>query len=507
MDDNANPDPLDAYRRKRSFDRTPEPSAERDDRSDDRDQEAAVPASDVQPSSGRFVVQEHHARRLHWDLRLERNGVLVSWALPRGVPYSPDDNHLAVHTEDHPLEYLTFKGDIPAGEYGGGTMSVWDQGTYEAEKFTSTEVIARFDGERMRGKYALFSTRSRKGRDGVSADADRNWMIHRMDPPQVAADPMPTSLTPMLATAGTLPHSHDNGDADWAFEVKWDGIRAVAFADPGRLRLSSRTGRDITGQYREVAPLSRQLGSHRAVLDGELVAFDSGRPSFQLLQRRMNVTTDADIRRSMREIPVVYVIFDLLYLDGHSLLAQHYGQRRSLLTSLELGGASWQVPEYQKGDGAALLAATREQGLEGIIAKRLTSIYQPGRRSRQWVKIKNVRRQEVVIGGWVPGVGQRASSLGALAVGVHVDGRLQYAGKVGTGFTEATLTALRDRLTALETSDSPFHGRQPQRNTVFVQPELVCEVEFAEWTESDTMRQPSYLGLRDDKPAADVVRE
>lgn len=487
MDDASDPQRLGEYRRKRSFDKTPEP---RGDVSDEQ-------------SGNRFVVHEHHARRLHWDLRLEHDGVLASWALPRGVPDDPEHNRLAVHTEDHPLEYLTFEGDIPAGEYGAGKMWVWDRGVYEAEKFTGSEVIARFDGERMRGRYALFRTSSRQRSGGAGSSSDQNWMIHRMDPPDHTADPMPRSVEPMLATAGRLPRD----DEGWAFEVKWDGIRAVAFAEPGRLRLTSRTGRDITGQYPDIAGLSRQLGSHTAVLDGELVAFDSGRPSFQRLQRRMNVTTDADIRRAVREAPVVYVVFDLLYIDGRSLLTDDYEHRRARLAELSLGGSAWQVPVYQQGDGAVFLSATRAQRLEGVIAKRLTSTYQPGRRSRQWVKVKNVSRQEVVIGGWVPGEGQRTSSLGALAVGVHDDGELVYAGKVGTGFTEATLTMLRARLDALRTSESPFVGRQPQRDTVFVQPELVCEVEFTEWTESGTMRQPSYLGLRDDKLPSDVVRE
>lgn len=477
--------PLDEYRRKRDFDKTSEPSGDSSELDDIGD--------------ARFVVQEHHARRLHWDLRLERDGVLASWALPKGVPTDPKRNHLAVPTEDHPLEYLTFEAEIPEGEYGGGVMTIWDTGTYSAEKFTSSEVIATFHGDRVQGKYALFKTGKARGGSG-----GMNWMIHRMDPPMDIGDPLPRAIVPMNATVGRLPHDDDQ----WAFEIKWDGVRTLAYAEPGELRLVSRTGRDVTAQYPEVRAMSRTLGSRRVVLDGELIAFDGGRPSFQRLQSRINVSSEGDIRRAQGEAPVVYIIFDLLYVDGRSLLRHPYLERRAELASLELAGAHWQVPDYQRGDGGALLAATRAQGLEGVMAKLLRSTYQPGRRSRQWLKIKNVRRQEVVIAGWVPGQGRRSDSLGALVVGVYDDdGAFRYAGKVGTGFTEVTLKMLRSRLAELEVDASPFEGREPQRDTVFVRPELVCEVEFSEWTQTGTLRQPSFQGLRDDKEPRGVVRE
>ncbi|WP_129666315.1 DNA ligase D [Phytoactinopolyspora endophytica] len=480
---------LGEYRKKRSFEQTPEPRGD----------------STAPPTGNRFVIQEHHARRLHWDLRLEHDGVLVSWALPRGLPDDPKQNRLAVHTEDHPLEYLTFEGDIPAGEYGGGTMTVWDRGTYEAEKFRDDEVIMRLDGERATGKFALFQT-------GHGGDA-KNWLIHRMDPPEAGRDAMPESIEPMLATLSELPTDQEG----WGFEVKWDGVRAVAYGEVGKLRLVNRNGRDITGQYPEIGALTRQLGSRRVVLDGEIVAFDQGRPSFEKLQSRINLA-EAKVRQRQRDIPVTYVIFDLLYLDGRSLLPLSYAERRRELEALELGGASWNVPGTHRGDGAALLAATREQGIEGVIAKRLDSRYQPGRRSHDWLKVKNVYQQEVVIGGWTSGKGQRKDELGALLVGYYEDEndtdgdsdgpKLRYAGKVGTGFDAKTLRMLRERLGPLKREDSPFAGRQPQtKDTVFVDPELVCEVEFAEWTASRTLRQPSYRGLRDDKPPHQVVRE
>ncbi|NED96925.1 DNA ligase D [Phytoactinopolyspora alkaliphila] len=483
------PDKLGEYRQKRSFDQTPEPSGDRGGRAE----------GDGDDSAGRrFVIQEHHARRLHWDLRLERDGVLVSWALPRGLPDDPRHNRLAVHTEDHPLEYLTFEGEIPAGEYGGGSMTVWDQGTYEAEKFRDDEVIMRLHGERATGKFALFQT-------GKGQDA-KNWLIHRMDPPDVGQDAMPEAVEPMKATLSELPADEDG----WGFEVKWDGVRAVAYGERGRVRLVNRNGRDVTQQYPEIAPLARQLGSRRVILDGELVAFDQGRPSFEKLQSRINVGAEAKVRQRQRDVPVTYVIFDLMYVDGRSLLRAGYEERRRELEALDLGGASWQVPGYHREDGRALLEATREQGIEGVIAKRLNSVYQPGRRTRDWLKVKNHVRQEVVIGGWTSGQGQRKDELGALLAGYYDDdgSALRYAGKVGTGFDAKTLKMLRRRLDPLKRADSPFTGRQPQpKDTTFVDPVLVCEVEFAEWTNSGTMRQPAYRGMRDDKPPEEVVRE
>lgn len=444
-------------------------------------------------TGNRFVVHEHHARRLHWDLRLERDGVLVSWALPRGFPDDPKQNRLAVHTDDHPLEFLDASSDTPDGELAGsGTMSQWDRGTFEAEKFTTDKVVVRLSGTRVSGRFALFPI-----------DGD-NWMIHLMDPADPERRPMPELFEPMAATPATLPDDDEN----WAYELKWDGVRTLAFAEPGHLRLFSRTRRDVTRQYPEIRGLANALGARHVVLDGELVAFDdAGRPSFQRIQPRIHVSSDADIRRAQQAAPVAYVIFDLLYLDGESLLGQPYEQRRAALADLHLDGVHWQAPAYQRGAGDALLAATRAQHLEGIVAKRLGSIYRPGRRSTDWLKIKNIRRQEVVIGGWLRGQGHLDGELGALVVGYYDDDELRFAGKVGTGFDLATRKALRRRLESLGRDTTPFTGRQPQKDTIFVEPELVCEVAFAEWTSTGTMRQPSYQGLRTDKPAADVVRE
>jgi bifunctional non-homologous end joining protein LigD len=470
-------DKLDTYRGKRDFERTAEPSGKRRRK----------------PKGARFVVQEHHARRLHWDLRMEHGGVAVSWALPRGVPAHPDENRLAVHTEDHPLEYLEWEGEIPKGEYGAGTMLVWDSGTYEAEKFRDDEVIATFHGERMSGRYAIFHTRG------------QDWLIHRMDPPDDPGyEPMPDRLKPMLARSGPLPPD----ERKWGFEVKWDGIRTVAFCDHGHIELQGRNFSDFTPRYPEVRELARELGARRVILDGEIVALDEqGRPSFERLQSRMHLASDSAVRRRMRDIPVTYVAFDLLYLDGRSTLPLRYEQRREVLEALDLEGPAWRVPAYHRGEGSALLAATRDLGIEGIVAKRLESTYEPGRRSSAWVKVKNVCEQDVVIGGWTPGEGGRAKTLGAIAAGVYEDGKLVYAGKVGSGFTEQMLAVLQRELEQLRRPGSPFTGRQPPKGTVFVEPRLVAQVELREWTGSGTMRAPTFKGLRPDVDPQECVRE
>jgi bifunctional non-homologous end joining protein LigD len=474
---------LTEYERKRSFAKTPEP----------RGGKKAKRAK-----GNRFVVHEHHARRLHWDLRLEHDGVLASWALPKGVPQDPKENRLAVRTEDHPLEYLEFQGKIPQGEYGAGKIEIWDRGTYEAEKFRDDEVILVFTGEHVNGKYALFQTK------------DDNWMIHRMDPPlDPERVPMPKHLKPMLATLSTrLP-----GDEDaWAYEIKWDGVRAIAYSDGGHLRLESRSLREITSHYPELRALGPALGARDAVLDGEVVAFDDdGRPSFELLQSRMNLASEAAVRRRMADCPVTYLIFDLLYLDGRSLVDLPYTERRERLEGLELDGASWQTPAHHRGEGKALLRLTKERGLEGLVAKRLDSRYLPGRRSRAWLKVKNTRSQELVIGGWLPGQGRRAATIGALLVGYYEEAngeqRLRYAGRVGSGFTEAELQRLAGLLEPLRTKRSPFDGRQPPKQAIFVEPRLVAEVAFREWTAARTLRAPVYKGQRSDKDPTEVVRE
>jgi bifunctional non-homologous end joining protein LigD len=492
----ASPDRLAKYREKRDLTATPEPGGE---------------VSDDPSPRPRFVVQQHHATRLHWDLRLEHDGALASWAIPNGIPPDPHENRLAVRTEDHPLKYLEFHGEIPEGQYGAGTMTIWDAGTFETHKFSADKVEVSFHGERLRGRYGLFPIGRRS--DGGGTDAD--WMIHRMDPPEDPdREPLPARVLPMLAGIGPHPPALPREPARWSFEVKWDGVRALAYLAPGRIRLESRNLNEITAAYPEVRGILGQLSMHQALLDGEIVAFgEDGRPSFERLQRRMHVTSPAVVKRLQRSTPVVYAIFDLLHLDGRSLMGLPYTERRSRLEQLGLSGSAWRVPAAHPGTAAArLLEATEAQGIEGIVAKRLDSRYEPGRRTGAWIKIKHVQSRELVIGGWLPGEGRRTDRIGALLMGVSTvpptPGRLRYAGRVGTGFTEHTLGRLAAALGPLRTDESPFHpAPKLPRNAVYVRPELVAEVEFREWTSEGVMRAPSFKGLRADKPAAEVVRE
>jgi bifunctional non-homologous end joining protein LigD len=352
----AKRDRLDSYRRKRTLDATPEP-------------DGRVGSGD----GNRFVIQEHHARRLHWDLRLEHDGVLVSWALPRGVPKDPAENRLAVHTEDHPLEYIDFHGEIPAGEYGAGSMEIWDAGTYEAEKFEDDKVVARFDGEKLNGRYALFRTRG------------KDWMIHRMDPAPDGWEPLPEDLEPMLATRGKLP-SDEKG---WAYEIRWEGLRALAFCEPGHLRLAGGGEADATSRFPEIRGVLEDLHGRPALFDGVLAAFgDDGRPDPERLGRRREAASDSQIRRLRNSTPVTYIAFDLLHVDGRSLLDSSYAERRAELEALALETEAWQAPAFHRGDGHALLAVSAERGLPGIVAKRLASPYAPGKRKRDWLEVR-----------------------------------------------------------------------------------------------------------------------
>ncbi|MBV9640128.1 MAG: ATP-dependent DNA ligase [Mycobacteriaceae bacterium] len=459
-------DSLTTYRSMRDASKTPEP----------------VPASS--PAVGdnnRFVIQEHHARRLHFDFRLERDGVLVSWAVPKNLPDSPAVNHLAVHTEDHPLEYLTFAGTIPKGEYGGGKVIVWDTGTYESEKFTDREVIVTLHGNRVSGRYALIQT-----------DGDQ-WLAHRMKGQE---SPTHKDLAPMLATPGSVARLKST---DWAFEGKWDGYRLLFDADHGRIRLRSRSGRDVTGEYPHLQSVAEALPDHHAILDGEVVALDhTGVPSFGEMQNRVRATR------------IEYWAFDLLALDGRSLLRAKYRDRRRLLETLAVDRDALIVPDLLPGDGSEALEYSRKQRWEGVVAKRWESTYQPGRRSASWIKDKNWNTQEVVIGGWREGTGGRTSGIGSVVMGIPAQGSLHYAGRVGTGFTERELTRLKDLLTPLQTDESPFHAPLPRpdaRGVTFVKPELVGEVRYSEKTSDGRLRHPSWRGLRRDKTPDQVAWE
>ena len=326
----------------------------------------------------------------------------------------------------------------------------------------------------------------------------------------MARDPMPEHVVPMLARLSTLPPD----DERYGYEIKWDGVRAIAYVKKsGATRLESRNLNDVTRQYPEAAAVGEALAGRSAVLDGEVVAFDeNGRPSFERLQGRMHLTGAAAIGARTRTTPIVYIVFDILYLDGESLLRLPYTERRERLEQLDLNGRSWRTPSYHAGEGAALLDASAKQGLEGVMAKRLDSPYEPGRRPGTWLKVKNTRRQELVIGGWLPGEGRRHGRIGALLMGYYdhdpSEPELRFAGKVGTGFDAKELDRLEGLLAPLTRPTSPFSGpRQPGKGAIFVEPELVAEVEFNEWTRQNMLRHPSYKGLREDKRALDVVLE
>jgi bifunctional non-homologous end joining protein LigD len=476
----SKPANLDTYRTKRRPEKTPEPMGRR-----------SAKRSDEQ----RFVIQEHHATSLHWDLRLERGGVLASWALPKGLPETPEKNHLAVHTEDHPLEYATFEGEIPRGEYGGGQMTIWDTGHYEVEKWTETEVKFALHGKRAVGSFVLFQTK------------DRNWMIHRHGA-STRADTFPESIKPMLAVAGKLPAESEN----WAFEIKWDGVRAILFVEGGRVHAQSRNDLDVTVSFPELADIGKFLGMTTCVIDGEIVALgEDGRPSFSRLQRRMHVSNQREAKRRSTADPVSFVAFDLLYIDGHSLLTAPYDERRARLESLHLSGETFTTTDaFRDVSGADILKATVQNGLEGIVAKRRDSPYRQGRRSPDWTKVKSFRTQEVVIGAWTQGQGERQDSLGALLLGIPDEGGLRYAGKVGTGFSARARSELLHDLRPLATSDSPFVGALPVAEASkahFVRPELVGEVGFGEWTTAGRLRHPTWRGLRPDKAPLEVVVE
>jgi bifunctional non-homologous end joining protein LigD len=553
---------LDAYRGKRDAARTPEPVPESDQAWHPRPEPGALsdpgapsdPAAAAEPQAagpvdhtgddqaGRgdtFVIQEHHARALHWDFRLERDGVLVSWAVPKGLPVDRTANHLARQTEDHPLEYAEFAGEIPKGEYGGGTVTIWDRGGYELESWTTDKIKITLRGSRVQGRYVLFRagagrTTARQPTDHQTTDrqptdrqtTDRqttvrragaraygpdDWMVRRLDPPDdPTREPMPTTLAPMRAVASReLP-----AGPDWAYEVKWDGMRVLAFVDGGRVRARSRTGRDVTAAFPELRGLGLALGSTQSVLDGEIVAFGpDGTPDFGRLAHRMHVADAAAARRLAGRIPVSYLVFDLLFLDGHPTTARSYDERRALLAALP----GLTLSEALAGDGPEVLRASAAAGLEGVIAKRRSAAYLPGRRGSDWVKVKNTRTQSVVIGGWEPGAGKRADRVGSLLVGVAErpdpdkappgPPTFRYAGHVGTGFSDATLDLLGRLLAPLRRDEPPFVDVPDAhvRAAVWVRPELVAEVAYAHWTADNRLRHPSFKGLRDDLAPAETV--
>jgi bifunctional non-homologous end joining protein LigD len=467
---------LTEYRRKRDPKKSPEPTGR---------------ARKGRTKAPIFVVQRHAARRLHYDFRLERDGVLLSWAVPKGVPLEPGQQHLAVHVEDHPLEYATFEGEIPKGEYGAGTVEIWDTGTYELlDEKKDGGLTVRLDGKRLNGTWALVPAK-------LSGDP-KNWLILRKrDESAVIARPS-TTYVPMLATlAEELPVG-----SDWLYEVKWDGYRAIARVAGGEATLTSRRGNDLTERFRGVASaVAAAVRTPDAVLDGEVCALDErGRSSFSAMQQ------------AKPDTPIVYYVFDVLEVDGESLVDLPLVERRKRLENLiDRRSKTVRISETFE-DGKALFEAVKKEGLEGVVAKRKDSRYLPGRRTRDWLKVKARNRQEFVIAGYTGGQGRRAGRFGSLVLGVYRGRELVYAGNVGTGFSEAEIDKLLEVLRPLARDDPPFKvvpkmPRVRKGDVVWVEPKLVCEAEFVEWTHDGHLRAPVYVGLREDKSPEEVRRE
>ena len=461
---------LSEYERKRNRKQTPEPFGGRK-----RGKEPI------------FVVQRHDARRLHYDFRLERDGVLASWAVPKGVPLEPGEQHLAVHVEDHPLEYGSFEGEIPQGNYGAGTVEIWDRGTYELlEEKRDGGLTVRLHGKRLEGTWALVPAH-------LSGE-EKNWLILRKREDGAAAGPLRT-YRPMLAT---LTEELPRGEG-WEFEPKWDGYRALGYVRGGEATLVSRNGNDLTQRFASVAKeLPKALRTPDAVVDGEVVALDvHGKSSFSAMQQGST--------------HLAYEVFDVLEEDGESLVDLPLTERRARLEKLLARNPVVQLSGSFT-DGDALFEAAEEQGLEGVMIKRTSSRYGEGKRSRDWLKIKTHGRQEFVICGYTKGQGRRSGGFGALVLGVHRGGNWEWVGNVGTGFREHDIEELLAKLEPLrrETSPFPVVPKMPKvkkGDVVWVEPKLVAEVEFAQWTHDGHLRAPSFQGLRDDKPAEDVRRE
>jgi bifunctional non-homologous end joining protein LigD len=528
--------PLETYRRKRDPERTLEPFG------GSASAPAPAPPTPGTSYSARFVVQQHWARSMHFDLRLELEGVLKSWAVPKGPSIRAEEKRLAVHVEDHPIEYADFEGVIPAGNYGAGSVIVWDRGTFRSfkpedvhEQYARGKLELELFGHKLGGRWTLVRmSRSDKEWlllkkvDAAAADVDtlerwprsvisgltvqemrdaRGWLdalrthVAALGAPR--ADLRAKDVRPMLATLAETPFS----GPDWVFEIKYDGVRVIAERRGDEVRMLGRSGEDITARYPEIAAALRALAVERFVLDGEIVAFDdSGKPSFARLQKRMLLHRPRDVAVAVARVPVRAVFFDAVAIEGHDLRKLPLLDRKECLARALPPAGIVQSGDHVAEHGEAFYAAVSEMGLEGMIAKRARSRYE-GKRSSEWVKIKCQRRQEFVIGGYTePRSGGRR--FGALHVGLHDGDRLVHVTRVGSGFDDAMQERLWAQLEPLRRADSPFGGSGPSgRGDHWVEPRLVCEVRFTEWTTDGGLRHPIFIGLRTDVKPADVRRE
>ncbi len=538
---------LDTYRRKRNFGKTPEPAG-----------------GEPSPSGNRFVVQRHRASRLHYDFRLQIDGVLVSWAVPKGPTLDPDQRRMAIHVEDHPLDYYDFEGVIPKGQYGGGDVIVWDWGTFVPEEtddpaaaLKAGELKFSLTGEKLHGRFTLVQTAGRRG--AATSDEKDKWLLIKKrgefavegwdaeDHPrsvksgrtndQVVAGAaavwdsrapadeaetelsaagraeMPEFIEPMKATLADKPFSDDG----WLFEVKWDGYRVETVVRDGKVRLWTRRHNDAARYFPDLAGPPSWIAAKEAIVDGEVVALDEhGNPSFSLLQDRTGIRGAPGSARSsgkkrppaaeIAAIPLVYEVFDLLYLDGRSLLDMPLEQRKRLLRSVLRPDPLVQYASDVPAEGDAFYAAARERGLEGMVAKLRTSRYEAGRRSKSWLKIKSRAEQELVVAGWLAGKGSH-KDLGSLIVGVHDGDELRHAGQVGSGIDTRTRRSLLEQLQQIERDDSPLSPTPRIKEAHWVEPRIVIRAEFAEWTTDGLLRQAAFKGVELEHDPRTVVRE
>jgi bifunctional non-homologous end joining protein LigD len=499
---------LEEYRRKRVFSKTPEP-----------------PDKPSREAGNRFFIQRHSARRLHYDLRLEMDGVLKSWALPHGPTLDPAIKRLAVHVEDHPFDYGSFEGTIPSGNYGAGSVTLWDRGTYEwlgpktpAQMWESGDLKLRFHGHKIVGEFALVRTNRAKGKDwllikkkdfavreGWDPEADTRSVLQ--GPGEISSTEgavkaeMPTSLEPMLATLGNAVPS----GSDWLYEVKWDGYRALCFIEGGKVRMVSRRGTKLDKQFAPVAQaLAQSVKADNTIIDGEVVALDeSGNPSFQHLQNLTGFGTKPALK-GMAPPNLNFFAFDLLYLNGYDLRKAALIDRRQLLASILLPSEIVRYSEHFIGKGDELLQAVRAKGLEGIIAKQAQSRYE-SKRSGSWIKIKVTTQQDFIVCGYI--LGER-EPFGSLVLGYNKNKKLAYAGNVGSGFTQQSLKGVFEKVKPLITK-KPVLSDVPKEigEVTWVKPELICAVKFTSWTKDDRLRAPVFLGMRTEVEPEEVVRE
>jgi bifunctional non-homologous end joining protein LigD len=522
------------YSEKRDFSKTPEPKS----------------GSSAKLKSGvrRFVIQKHEASHLHYDFRLEIGGALKSWAVPKGVPFAKGEKRLAMHVEDHPISYRDFEGVIPKGQYGGGTVMVWDYGTFQTQSQTPAKDLAGgklhfiLQGKKLSGEWYLVRLKKddkqwllirggddmkpvSKRQDDTSALSGKTMANLANSKKTWHSNSTASTLTASTLTASTrslLPFFEPmmaklvkrTPIGDWQYEIKYDGFRALAFIQSkGNVRLISRNEKDLGNKFPEVLKSLRLLPTENTILDGEIVALDSrGRSSFQLLQNRES---------GDQPPPLFYYIFDLPQHNGTDLRSVPLEDRQARIkNSIRRSTGVLRVSEVLKGDGDALLKQAGKLGLEGLIGKKARSLYEAGRRSGAWIKLKTHREQEFVIGGYTDPTGGR-QHFGALLLGFYESRKLRFCGKVGTGFNDSTLRSLRTKFRELESAECPFANlpepksgrfgsgitRAEMKRCHWLKPELVCQVRFSEWTDDARLRQPVYLGLREDKEASDVVRE